>query len=329
VMGAESTGCPSTATNELGIVDEASAPDAQGLFAALMRAAWRGQDARASELTAVLLEDPAPEYASRLTALAEYARALLCNGLGRYHEALAAAARACADDDLGSCPSVLLELVEAAARTNDADVASAALARVERACTNGTDWTRGVRARAGALLAEGERAECLYLEAIELLSRSGRSEAQIARARLSYGEWLRRDNRRVDARVQLRAAHEAFNRVGAEAFADRAQRELLATGEIARKRNDESRGQLTPQEAQIAQLARDGLSNPEIAGQLFLSPRTVQYHLRKVFQKLNITSRNQLGRIPPERLGRQLELASRGSIEQLQLAPGQAEGGLK
>ena len=117
-----------------------------------------------------------------------------------------------------------------------------------------------------------------------------------------FGEWLRRENRRVDAREQLRAARETFSAVGAEAFAERARRELLATGETARRRSDETRGDLTPQEAQIASLARDGFSNPEIGGQLFISPRTVQYHLRKVFQKLEITSRNQLGRIPPSRL---------------------------
>jgi DNA-binding NarL/FixJ family response regulator len=125
---------------------------------------------------------------------------------------------------------------------------------------------------------------------------------ELARARLLYGEWLRRENRRVDARDQLRAAHELFSRSGAEAFAERASRELRATGEAARKRTDETRGVLTPQEAQIAQLAQDGLSNPEIGAQLFISPRTVQYHLRKVFAKLEITSRNQLGRLPASRL---------------------------
>lgn len=185
---------------------------------------------------------------------------------------------------------------------NARGAASEALGHLEeraRAC--GTDWALGVRARSAALLSERDQAECLYRGAIELLGRS-RISAHLARAQLVYGEWLRRENRRVDARVQLRAAHDTFSRIGAEAFAERALRELLATGETARKRTDEARADLTPQEVQIARLARDGLSNPEIGAQLFISPRTVQYHLRKVFQKLAITSRTQLGRIPPSRL---------------------------
>jgi DNA-binding NarL/FixJ family response regulator len=151
-------------------------------------------------------------------------------------------------------------------------------------------------------LSEGDQAEGLYHEAIELLGRS-RTSVHLARAQLVYGEWLRRENRRVDARVQLRAAHDAFSLIAADAFAERALHELLATGETARKRTDEARADLTPQEAQVARLAQDGLSNPEIGAQLFISPRTVQYHLRKVFRKLNITSRYQLGRIPSSRLG--------------------------
>jgi DNA-binding CsgD family transcriptional regulator len=160
----------------------------------------------------------------------------------------------------------------------------------------------GVHARSAALLGEGEHAEVLYREAVELLRRS-RSAAQLARAQLVYGEWLRRENRRVDARVQVRAAHDAFTDVAASGFAERTLRELLATGETARKRTDETRDDLTPQEAQIARLAQDGYSNPEIGAQLFISPRTVQYHLRKVFRKLEIDSRRQLVRFPASRLG--------------------------
>src|SRR5213076_2560660 len=155
---------------------------------------------------------------------------------------------------------------------------------------SGTEWALGIEARCRALLSDDET---LYRESVERLARS-RAVVESARSRLLYGEWLRRENRRVDAREQLRAAHEMFSSIGAEAFAERARRELRATGETARKRTDETRGVLTPQEAQIARLAYDGLSNPEIGAQLFISPRTVQYHLHKVFLKLEITSRNQL-----------------------------------
>ena len=273
------------------------------LVTSLVLAAWRGQESRTLELIAATIEDAPAVDRRRATALADYARAVLYNGLGRYEDALAAAERACVHEDLGTCARVLPELVEAAVRRNVRGAASEALGHLEeRAHATGTAWALGVRARSAALLSEGERAECLYREAIGLLGRS-RIAAHLARAQLVYGEWLRRENRRVDARVQLRAAHETFSRIAAEAFAERALRELLATGETARKRTDDARAHLTPQEAQIARLARDGLSNPAIGAQLFISPRTVQYHLRKVFQKLAITSRNQLGRIPPSRLG--------------------------
>jgi DNA-binding CsgD family transcriptional regulator len=273
------------------------------LVTSLVLAAWRGQESRALELMAAAIED-APDQSKRpATAVADYARAVLYNGLGHYRDALAAAERACSHADLGSLARALTELVEAGARMNAHGSASEALGRLdERASIIGTDWALGVRARSAALLSEGDRAEWLYLEAIDLLGRS-QVAAQFARAQLVYGEWLRRENRRVDARVQLRAAHDTFSRIGAEAFSERALRELLATGETARRRTDEARADLTPQEAQIARLAREGLSNPEIGARLFISPRTVQYHLRKVFQKLAISSRNQLGRIPPSRLG--------------------------
>jgi ATP/maltotriose-dependent transcriptional regulator MalT len=156
----------------------------------------------------------------------------------------------------------------------------------------------GIEARARALLSEGPAAEQCYQESIARLSRT-RVRAQLARAHLLYGEWLRRENRRADAREQLRTAHDMLEAMGAEAFAERARRELLATGETVRKRVRETSGVLTAQEAQVARLARDGLSNPEIGARLFISSRTVQYHLRKVFTKLGISSRSQLYRVLP------------------------------
>jgi DNA-binding CsgD family transcriptional regulator len=173
-------------------------------------------------------------------------------------------------------------------------VAVDALRRLdERASVAGTDWALGILARSRALLCDGEEADGLYREAIERLGRT-RIAVHLARAHLVYGEWLRRENRRVDAREQLRAAHEMFSRMGAEAFAERARRELLATGETVRKRTVETLDELTAQEAQIARLAAQGQSNPEIAAELFISPRTVEYHLRKVFAKLDIASRKEL-----------------------------------
>jgi DNA-binding CsgD family transcriptional regulator len=193
-------------------------------------------------------------------------------------------------------------LIEAGVRSGATDAASAALERLSgRARASGTDWALGIEAGSRALLSDARDAEPLYREAVERLERS-RGVLHLARARLLYGEWLRRENRRVDAREQLRAAHETFSGIGAEGFAERARAELLATGETARSRSDDGRAVLTPQEAHIARLARDGLSNPEIGARLFISPRTVQYHLRKVFQKLDIDSRNQLSRVPASQL---------------------------
>ncbi len=161
-----------------------------------------------------------------------------------------------------------------------------------------TDWALGIEARVRALLSEGDAAENRYRESIAHLGRT-RARVELARAHLLYGEWLRRERRRVDAREQLHTAHDMLATMGIEAFAERARRELLATGETARKRTDETSTELTAQEAQIARLARDGLSNPEIGIRLFISPRTVKYHLHKVFTKLDITSRNQLDRVLP------------------------------
>jgi DNA-binding CsgD family transcriptional regulator len=267
-------------------------------YASLMLAAWRGNEADGLKLIeAGRLEATARGEGMGLGVI-EWATALLYNGCGRYAEALAAAQRGCEHDDVGLFAWALVELIEAGVRSGATDATSAALDRLSgRTRASSTDWALGIEAASRALLSDTREAEPLYREAVERLARS-RGVVHLARARLLYGEWLRRENRRVDAREQLRAAHEMFSGIGAEGFAERARHELLATGETARRRTDDARGVLTPQEAHIARLARDGLSNPEIGAQLFISPRTVQYHLRKVFLKLDITSRNQLSRVP-------------------------------
>ncbi|MDW5611754.1 helix-turn-helix transcriptional regulator [Mycolicibacterium sp. D5.8-2] len=230
-----------------------------------------------------------------------WATALLENGHGRYHAAAEAAVYATSyPGDCTSAGWALIELVEAGSRTGDDAVASAALERLTEMTTpSGTDWGLGVEARSRALTTEGDAAEALYLEAIERLGRAGMGPDQ-GRAHLLYGEWLRRRRRRVDARAQLRSAHHLFDSIGMDAFAERARVELLATGETAQKRTSSRVAALTAQEAQIARLARDGLSNPEIGARLFISARTVQYHLSKVFAKLGIRSRSQLEHSLPE-----------------------------
>ena len=224
---------------------------------------------------------------------------MLYNGLGRHDAARDAAWRAFERDQVGFGPFVVPELAEAASRTGDVALVRAAHEWLsERARVTPTDWARGIEARVRALLGAGDGAESLYRESIVRLGRT-RMRVELARTQLLYGEWLRRENRRVDAREQLRTAHEMLTTMGIEAFAERARRELLATGETVRKRTPETRGDLTAQETQIARLARDGLSNPEIGTRLFVSPRTVQYHLRKVFMKLGISSRSQLDSVLP------------------------------
>ena len=263
-------------------------------YTSLVLAAWRGEEAAALELIDADVADATARGEGRIIGLVGYATALLYNGLGRYDDALAGARRACEHEDLGFYGWSLAELVEAGARSGDAEAASDALRRlVERTGACETDWARGIEARSRALLADDDRAEPLYREAIEQLGRT-RMVVHLARAHLVYGEWLRRENRRVDAREQLRTAHEAFSGMGAAAFAERARRELLATGETVRGRSPEARDQLTAQEAQIARLAADRHTNPEIGAQLFISPRTVEYHLRKVLTKLDISSRKEL-----------------------------------
>jgi DNA-binding CsgD family transcriptional regulator len=289
------------------LIEEAEAVNeatgyAPALFTRLLLAAWRGREALALDLIAATIEEAAVEDVRRATAVTDYVKAVLYNGLGRYEDAVVAAQCACTQEDLGLFSWAQFELVEAGARSDARALANDALRHLEqRTRAGGSDWELGVWARSAALLSDGNSADALYREAIDQFDR-GRVAVHLARAQLVYGEWLRRENRRVDAREQLRAAYDTFSGIGAEAFAERSRRELLATGETARRRTDDTRDILTPQEAQIARLAQDGFSNPEIGAQLFISPRTVQYHLRKVFRKLDITSRNQLGRVSPSRL---------------------------
>jgi ATP/maltotriose-dependent transcriptional regulator MalT len=232
---------------------------------------------------------------------AHWAAAVLYNGLARYQEAAAAARQATSNTfEYWVAIWALPELVEAAVRVGDAGLAHDALERLaETTQPAGTDFALGIEARSRALLSD-RAADDLYRDAIERFSRT-RLRPELARAHLLYGEWLRREGRRADAREQLRTAHRLFEAIGMEAFAERARRELLATGEKARKRSAGMREELTPQEEQIARLARDGLSNPEIGAQLFVSARTIEWHLRNVFTKLAITSRKQLPKALPER----------------------------
>jgi ATP/maltotriose-dependent transcriptional regulator MalT len=233
---------------------------------------------------------------------ARQACAVLYNGLGRYEEAFAAVRETVEVAPYAelSMPPAVPELVEAAARAGERRIAERALERLTVSTRpSGSDWALGVEARSRALLSDGDTAERLYREAIERLRRT-RVRVQLARTHLLYGEWLRRERRRLDAREQLHTARELFTDMGTEAFAARTERELLATGERVRKRQIETRNQLTAQETQIARLARDGLSNTEIGARLFISQHTVAYHLRKVFTKLDITSRNQLTRVLPD-----------------------------
>ncbi len=226
----------------------------------------------------------------------------MCNSLGRYEQALAEAQQAAAQaPELFISTWALAELIEAASRTGQTALAAGALGRLAEATGTGqSDWGQGIYARCRALLSDGQDAEGYYREAVGRLSRT-RFRPELARAHLLYGEWLRRERRRAEARAQLRTAHEMFATIGMQAFAERARRELLATGQTVRKRTAATHDQLTPQEAQIARMAREGLSNQEIGAQLFLSARTVEWHLSKVFTKLEISSRRHLRQALPDR----------------------------
>ena len=265
-------------------------------YAAMRLAASRGREAEAARLIQATIEQAAAAGQGAAVTWAHWAAAVLYNGLGRYEEALAAARQASGHRLVHISMWALPELVEAAVRTGNPDVARDALGRLAEWTQAGrTDWGLGVEARCRALLSDGEAADCLYREAIVRLGRTG-MRPDLARAHLLYGEWLRRQRRRTDAREQLRAACQMLDAIGMDGFAERARRELRAAGGTARKRAVTTGVELTAQEAQIARLAADGLSNPEIGTRLFLSPRTVQYHLGKVFTKLGITSRTQLSR---------------------------------
>jgi DNA-binding CsgD family transcriptional regulator len=266
-------------------------------YGGMLLAAFQGREAEASALLATTIENATARGEGIAVQFARWTTAVLFNGLGRYREAFVAARQAseAAPERLNLISHwALAELVEACARSGNSDLAAESLERlVEAPSASGTDWGLGIVARSRALVSDEEAAGTLYLEAITRLGRTP-LRPELARSHLVYGEWLRRENRRMDARVELRTAYEMFASFGAEAFAERTRRELLATGEKVRKRSDETRGQLTAQEEQIARLAAGGQTNQDIGAQLFLSPRTVEWHLHKVFTKLGVASRMQL-----------------------------------
>jgi len=290
------TCCGDLETARLLVEEQSVVKDVTGVrvesYGAPMLAAYQGRTAeRSLQLTTTAIELTRGEDGYAL----EFARlgaAVLNNALGRYTEALAAA---CEIAYTGSflAPQALSELIEAAVRSGSTDTAHDALHRLSPFIVVGSDWAAGIYARSLALVSEGPAAEQSYVDAIACFARTP-LRPDLARAQLLYGEWLRREHRRVDARKQLRSAHEAFAEMGAEPFAERARRELVATGERVRKRSADTRNDLTPQEEHIARLARDGRTNTEIAAELFLSARTVEWHLRKVFMKLGISSRREL-----------------------------------
>ena len=273
-------------------------------YGALALAVFRGREAQAAHLIQTATDDAGRRGEGRALSFVQWADAVLCNSLGRYEEALAAAQRASEDSPAVQFASwALVELVEAAVRSAVPERAAGAVQRlsgIARAC--GTDWALGAEARSRALVSDGAAAENLYREAIDRFGRT-RLRVDLARARLLYGEWLRRQRRRRDARDQLGSAYQIFDSIGAAAFAERARIELRATGGHARQHTVETPDTLTAQEALIARLAGEGASNPQIAAQLFISPATVAYHLRKVFTKLGISSRSQLAPALPARQG--------------------------
>jgi RNA polymerase sigma factor (sigma-70 family) len=264
-------------------------------YAAMLLAGLRGREAEGFALIESAIGEAAAVGQGFAVEWGEFVKSILFNGLGRYDEALVAAQRASdGTPELFISSWALAELIEAASRSASPGHAASALERLTAdTAVAGTDWGLGIAARSRALLTDGEVAESLYREAIERLGRT-RLRPELARAHLLYGEWLRRQRRRLDARNELRIAHQMFTGFGMEAFAERARLELQATGERARKRTVDTLDQLTPQEAHVARLAVQGNTNREIAAQLFISPSTVEYHLRKAFRKLGVKSRTQL-----------------------------------
>jgi DNA-binding CsgD family transcriptional regulator len=269
-------------------------------FSAMLLAALRGEEAVATSLIEATIENATAGGQGIGVQFAQWVGAILFNGLGHYERALAAAQEAANDEfELFLSAWALVELIEASVKSGKTEIASGALERLARATTvAGTDWAMGIEARSRALLEVGESAESSYYEAIDRLGRT-RFRPELARTHLLYGEWLRRENRHADARDQLRMAHEMLTSIGMEAFSERARVELVATGEKVRAPSAEARDELTPQEEQIARLAREGLSNPEIGAMLYLSPRTIEWHLHKVFAKLGIKSRSDLRNVLP------------------------------
>jgi DNA-binding CsgD family transcriptional regulator len=300
VFSGDLTGAATSTDEARALADATRANIAR--YGELGLAAVRGEYTSASELFQETVEDVTLRGEGIGITMVEWARALLCNGLGRYEEAVAAAGSSIGDGrDGGSLVLPCVELIESGVRSGREDLALEAYERLAHVTgASRTDWALGLQARSKALLSEGGEAEALYRESISCLSRT-RLKVDLARVHLLYGEWLRRERRRTEASENLRKAHALFEAMGAVAFAERAGRELRAVGGSVRKRADVNLScELTAQETHIARLARDGLSNPEIAGRLFISPHTVQYHLRNVFTKLGITARSQLERALPE-----------------------------